>query len=325
MSRDRFQELQGQSQGGYGGGYSAGNSNQWSGYQASPHEQRIEMNNFGYNSGAAGGMNTDNEFFGLVDKITEQMSQVDQRIQQISQLHEQALNATSESKHTQAASDRDRLVGDTNSVITEIKRDLQRIDQVLQSSQNDPSVSKSQHVARASRQQGLAKKFSEQIQRYRQMEHQYSQRNKERLERQYRIARPDATESEIANAIENDQAGQVFAQSVMQTSRVGEARRVLRDVEERQADIRKIEQTINELAQMFSEVSEMVNRQQEMIDNIESAVEDTHVHVETARQEVDKAIVFRKKSRKRLWCILALVVILIIIIVLIIYFTVIKK
>ncbi|ORX68633.1 t-SNARE [Linderina pennispora] len=315
MSRDRFQELQGQSQGGYGGGYNAGNSNQWSGYQASPHEQRIEMNNFGYNNGAAGGMNTDNEFFGLVDKITEQMSQVDQRIQQISQLHEQALNATSESKHTQAASDRDRLVGDTNAMITEIKRDLQRIDQVLQSSQNDPSVSKSQHVARASRQQGLAKKFSEQIQRYRQMEHHASTG----------LPRPDATDAEIADAIESDQAGQVFAQSVMQTSRVGEARRVLRDVEERQADIRKIEQTINELAQMFSEVSEMVNRQQEMIDNIESAVEDTHVHVETARQEVDKAIVFRKKSRKRLWCILALVVILIIIIVLIVYFTVIKK
>ncbi|KAJ1944972.1 hypothetical protein FBU59_002448 [Linderina macrospora] len=253
------------------------------------------------------------------------MSQVDQRIQQISQLHEQALNATSESKHTQAASDRDRLVADTNAVITEIKGDLQRIDQVLRSSQNDPSVSKSQHVARASRQQGLAKKFSEQIQRYRQMEHQYSQRNKERLERQYRIARPDATDSEIANAIENDQAGQVFAQTVMQSSRVGEARRVMRDVEERQADIRKIEQTINELAQMFGEVSEMVNRQQEMIDNIENAVEDTHVQVQSARQEVDKAIVFRKKSRKRLWCILALVLILIAVIVLIVYFTVIKK
>ncbi|KAI8325584.1 t-SNARE [Martensiomyces pterosporus] len=253
------------------------------------------------------------------------MSQVDQRILQIGQLHEQALNATSDARHTQVAKDRDRMVAETNQQIASIKRDLQQIDQVLQRSARDPSVSKSQQAARASRQQGLAKKFSDQLQRYRQMENDFSRRNRERLERQYRIARPDASEQEIQNAIESDQAGQVFAQSVMQSNRVGEARRVLRDVEERQADIKKIEKTISELAQMFVEVSDMVNRQQEMIDNIDQAVEDAHVQVTAAHGEVKTAIVHRKKSRKRLWCILILVLILIIIIIIIIYFTVIKK
>ncbi|KAJ1933766.1 hypothetical protein FBU59_005922, partial [Linderina macrospora] len=259
---------------------------------------------------------SDSDFFGMIDNITGQMTEVDQRISDIAQLHEQALNATSEQRHKQVSMDRDRLVADTNAVITDIKRSLQTVDRLLQ--QSDPSVSKSQKVARASRQQGLAKKFSEQIQGYRQMEHQYSQRNKERLERQYRIARPDATDEEIASAIENDQVGQVFAQTVMQSSRVGEARRVMRDVEERQADIQKIEKTINELAQMFLEVAEMAERQQEMLDTIDNAVEETHGNVDMAKNEVDTAIVRRIKSRRRLRIILALVILLIAIIVVIV-------
>ncbi|KAI8325582.1 t-SNARE, partial [Martensiomyces pterosporus] len=244
----------------------------------------------------------------------EQMTQVDERIGQIAHLHEQALTATSESKHSMISRDRDQLVSDTNALIAEIKQNLD----VLERTFDDPTVSKSQRIARASHQQSLAKRFSEQLQRYRQMEYQYSQRNRERLERQYRIARPDATDEEIKNAVENDQAGQVFAQSVMQSSRVGEARRVLRDVEERQADIKKIEKTIGELAEMFVEVSDMVNRQQEMIDNIESAVEETQGNVETAHKEVKNAIVYRLKARKKIWIILLLLIIIIVIIVVVV-------
>ncbi|KAJ1957820.1 hypothetical protein EC988_000637 [Linderina pennispora] len=296
MGRDRFSELQGDVP--PTGAYTEG-------YQMQPSSQFA----------STGGI-SDTDFFGMIDSITGQMAEVDRRISDIAQLHEQALNATSEQRHAQVSRDRDQLVADTNAVITDIKRSLQTVDRVLQ--QSDPSVSKSQKVARTSRQQGLARKFSEQLQRYRQMEHQYSQRNKERLERQYRIARPDATDAEIADAIESDQAGQVFAQSIMQTSRVGEARRVLRDVEERQADIQKIERTIEELAQMFLEVAEMAERQQEMLDTIDNAVEETHGHVEMAKTEVDTAIDRRIKSRRRLRIILALVTLIIAIIVVIV-------
>ncbi|KAJ1961657.1 hypothetical protein GGI12_003126 [Dipsacomyces acuminosporus] len=298
MSRDRFQELQ---------GYNA------------PADTAIELG--AVDASQINSSYPDGQFFHLLDTTKEQMAQVDQRIGQISHLHEQALGATSESRHSTIARDRDQLVSDTNALIAEIKQNLE----VLERTFDDPSVSKSQRVARASQQQSLAQKFSDQLQRYRQMEYQYSQRNRERLERQYKIAKPDATDEEIKEAVENDQAGKVFAQSVLRSSRVGEARRVLRDVEERQADIRKIEKTISELAQMFIEVSDMVNRQQEMIDSIEAAVEDTHGHVETAHKEVKKAIVFRIKSRKRIWIIIILLLILIAIIVIIVYFTAIKK
>ncbi|KAJ1834813.1 hypothetical protein LPJ63_001628 [Coemansia sp. RSA 2711] len=304
MGRDRFEELQG-----YGG----------------RDDTAIEMGAFdarhaGYGNAGNSGY-ADGQFFKLLDSTKAQMEAVDENIKQIAYWHEQALEATSENKYHQIIFDRDNLVSETNGLISEVKQSLDSLAQAV----NDPSISKSQRIAQATRQQSLAKKFSELLQHYHQMEYQFSKRNRDRLARQYRIARPNATDEEVAAAIDNDQASQVFAQSVMSSSRQDAARRVLRDVEERQADIKKIDQTISRLAEMFVEVSEMVNRQQEAIDTIESAVEDTHGHVESAQKEVKQAIVYRIKARKKIWIALLLLIIIIVIVVVIIYFTVIKK
>ncbi|KAJ2219939.1 hypothetical protein GGF40_002878 [Coemansia sp. RSA 1286] len=301
MGRDRFNELQGYSD---------------------REDTAIEMSHVGQGYGNGGGAGDPaGQFFYLLDNATKQMANVDANIDQIASFHEQALNAASESRYRQIATQRDQLVEETNSMVSGIKQSLD----VLARTVDDPNIPKPQRVAQASRQQNLARKFSEQLQRYRQMEYRYSQRNRERFERQYRIARPEATDEEITDAINSDQAGQVFAQAVMQSNRLGEARRVLRDVEERQVDIQKIEKTINELAEMFVEVNDMVNRQQDMIDNIESAVEATHGNVDIGNTETKKAIVNRIKARKKLWIILLLSIVLIVVIIIIIYFTVIKK
>ncbi|KAJ2829136.1 hypothetical protein GGI24_002213 [Coemansia furcata] len=295
MSRDRFNELQGYSD---------------------REDTAIEMGPLD-TSQAAG----DDRFFNMLDGVVSQMSQIDEHIERIANLHKQALTVTSESKYRQISSDHDQLVADTNGIIAGVKQNLE----ILARTADDPTSSKDQRVLHVTRQQTQAKKFSEQLQRYRQIEYQYSQRNREQLERQYRIARPDASDEEVAKAIGSDQAGQVFAQSVMHSNRLGDARRVLRDVEERQADIKKIDNTIGELAQMFVEVSEMVNRQQEVIDSIDTAVEDTHVNVVDGQKEVNTAIVLRIKARKKLWIILFVSIIIIVVIIIIVYFTVIKK
>ncbi|KAJ2777197.1 hypothetical protein H4R18_005277 [Coemansia javaensis] len=306
MGRDRFNDLQ--------GGYDA------------REDTAIELGAFdarhtGYDNGGGGGGEPGGQFFMQLDAVNDQMEVVKENIKRIGYWHEQALEATSDSQYHQIIFDRDALVAETNGLISEVKQSLDGLAQAV----NNTSIPKSQRAAQATRQQNAAKKFSELLQQYHQMEYQYSKRNRERLARQYRIARPDATDAEVDSAIDSDQAAQVFAQSVMNSSRQYEARRVLRDVEERQADIKKIEQTITKLAEMFVEVSEMVNRQQETIDSIEDAVEDTHGNVEHAQKEVKSAIVYRIKARKKMWIAILILIILIVIIVVIIYFTVIKK
>ncbi|KAJ2332525.1 hypothetical protein GGH91_006156, partial [Coemansia sp. RSA 2671] len=210
MSRDRFNELQ----------YYNRFDQRPFGY-SDREDTAIELGPLDNGQVVGGGGYPDGRFFNLLDGVVRQMSQIDEHIGLIANLHEQALAVTSESKYRQISSDRDQLVADTNGMIAGVKQNLE----ILARTADDPTIPKEQRVLHATRQQTQAKKFSEQLQRYRQMEYQYSQRNRERLERQYRIARPDASDEEVASAIDSDQAGQVFAQSVMHSSRIGDARR----------------------------------------------------------------------------------------------------
>jgi len=57
-------------------------------------------------------------------------------------------------------------------------------------------------------------KFLEAIQGYQTVEQQHRQKYKQRLERQYKIVKPDATPEEIRAVVEDDNGGQVFSQAV---------------------------------------------------------------------------------------------------------------
>jgi syntaxin 1B/2/3 len=57
-------------------------------------------------------------------------------------------------------------------------------------------------------------KFVEAIQNYQTVEQQYRQKYRQRLERQYKIVKPDATPEEIRAVVEDDNGGQVFSQAV---------------------------------------------------------------------------------------------------------------
>ncbi|KAJ1882121.1 hypothetical protein LPJ71_010184, partial [Coemansia sp. S17] len=74
-----------------------------------------------------------------IDRITDQMSQVDQQIGEIRSLHERALVATNESRHKEAALERDDKVAATNSMISEIKENLKETADVCKRSKHDPS------------------------------------------------------------------------------------------------------------------------------------------------------------------------------------------
>ena len=57
---------------------------------------------------------------------------------------------------------------------------------------------------------------------------------------------------------------------LLNSNRYGAARGAFREVQERHAEIQKIERTITELAQMFQEMSMLVEQQDETIVNVET-------------------------------------------------------
>ncbi|OMH79865.1 Syntaxin-like protein psy1 [Zancudomyces culisetae] len=237
-------------------------------------------------------------------------------IQRLNALHEKVINSINDSSYKDVVAERDALDRKTMKLIEAIKADLKQ----MNTAANDRNLTKSQKATRLGRQQGLTKGLGDVIQNYQQTKHQMSQRNRQKLKRQYMIANPEATSEEADEAIASDRADNVFAQKIMNSSRVTNARMVLREVEERQKDIARLERTIVELSEMFNEINMMVEKQQEMIDVVEAAAEETNANTQYAAVEVDKAIVSRRSSRKKLWCLFIFFLIVLIVLGIVLYF-----
>jgi syntaxin 1B/2/3 len=66
--------------------------------------------------------------------------------------------------------------------------------------------------------------------------------------------KPDATPEEVKAVVNDESGGQIFSQALMNSNRYGESRAAYREVQERHADIQRIERTLGELAQLFNDV-----------------------------------------------------------------------
>ena len=69
----------------------------------------------------------------------------------------------------------------------------------------------------------VEKRLRKAIQTYQEKESAYHQDMRERVERQFRIVRPDATEEEVRRAVEDSSNAQVFSQALMRNNRQAQA------------------------------------------------------------------------------------------------------
>ncbi|KAI9596814.1 t-SNARE [Syncephalis fuscata] len=269
--------------------------------------------------GQMSGQSSMDQFFQEIQYIQDSLGQIQTSVARIEELHQQSLNELSLNVYSkrliELSQEMDYHVSETRKLMMEIKGRIKAIEianQKVPSSSGDLQIRKSQCAQ-------LKRKFLDAVQRYQQVEQQFRQKYRERMERQYRIVCPNATQAEVDAALDSNTGNQLFAQELLQSTRHGEAKRALREVQERHEDIRRIEQTILELHTLFQEMQTLVESQGQMIDSIENNVTNAANYTETAVKHIDTAIVHRKSARKRMWCLITLLLILIIIIIVVVY------
>ncbi|RKP05944.1 t-SNARE, partial [Thamnocephalis sphaerospora] len=250
-----------------------------------------------------------------VQYVQDTIGQIQNNVGRIEELHGRSLVNISDDQSTQITQQMDRVVDETRRCILDVKGRIKAIEianQKVPASSGDLQMRKTQCGQ-------LKKKFMDVVQRYQQVEQQFRQKYRERMERQFRIVRPNATQEEVDAALDANDGSQLFAQELVATTRYGEAKRALREVQERHEDIKRIEKTILELHALFQEMQTLVESQGEMIDSIENNVSNAANYTETAVKHIDTAIVHRKNARKRTWCLIALAIVLVIVIIVVVY------
>jgi syntaxin 1B/2/3 len=139
------------------------------------------------------------------------------------------------------------------------------------------------------------------IRRFQRLESQFRKKTTEGMERQYRIARPDMSEAEIKDAVQNDTGGQIFQQALMQSGRQRQAGAVLQNVRARHEELQKIEQQMIELAQLFQDMDTLVVQQEVAIAQIEQKGEEVVEHLDKGNEELVVAVKSAKAARKKKW------------------------
>ncbi|KAF7295027.1 Aspartate aminotransferase [Mycena indigotica] len=157
-------------------------------------------------------------------------------------------------------------------------------------------------------------KFVEAIQTYQTVEQQYRTKYKQRMERQFKIVKPDASPEEVRAVVNDDSGGQIFSQALLNSNRYGESRAAYREVQERHEDIKRIERTLGELAQLFNDMSVLVEQQEETINVIETQAAAVEKDTEAGLQYTEKAVESARGARRKRWICFWICLVLLIII-----------
>ncbi|KAF9373521.1 Plasma membrane t-SNARE, secretory vesicle fusion [Podila verticillata] len=273
---------------------------------------RIEMNAVpSSNSGS-----DMNAFFSEVTSIQEDIAKVESNINKIEELHDISLNGVAtDDQSSRTNRQLESITADTTQLSNRIKKRIKDIELANLRLANSPDIQ-----LRRTQAASLKDKFLKTLRRYQQSESESRKRYQGRMERQYKIVKPDASPQEIQQVMESDNQ-QIFAQSVLQSTRYGDANRALREVQSRHDDIKKIEKTILELHQLFIDMETLVTEQAVVMNTIEENTQQTDVHLETGNKEVDVAIVNARGARRKKWICLFITLIILIIVGIIIYTT----
>lgn len=236
------------------------------------------------------------DFYAEVSSIQDGIAEFSANVARISELHSRSLNSTDESVSRQNAALLDDLGLQTRRLSTSLKERIQALDAKALPRPQDARVQKNQIGL-------LRSKFVEVLQNYQTVERDYRARYRQRVERQFKIVKPDATQEEV-NAVVDDVGGggdQIFSQALSSSTRYGESRAAYREVQDRHEDIRRIERTLVEVAQLISDMDVLVTQQGETIDEAERKGQDIENDMNRGVQHTEKAVEHARSARRKRW------------------------
>ena len=227
--------------------------------------------------------------------IDKSINTIDQNLNQMRMFQQRTLDDADSS----AGSNSNRQLDSLSTETMALYRSLTERVRMVKSNPDSNLPKNSPQVQRVDR------RLKEAIRAYQTNESEFRKKTQDQMARQYRIVRPDADEAEVQAAVQDPTGGQVFQQALMQSNRRGQAQSVLSAVQDRQAQLQKIEQQLIELAQLFQDMDTLVVQQEAAVTNIEQKAEETVDNFDKGNQEVETAIgTARATRKKKWWCLL---------------------
>ncbi|KAL8708617.1 MAG: hypothetical protein Q9220_006553 [cf. Caloplaca sp. 1 TL-2023] len=258
-------------------------------------------------NGGAGGRDP-NAILNECREIDRGIDSIERNLERLRFLQNRSIDDVDASQNTATNRELDALSSDTMTLYRSFGQRLKVIKGMKESGdpRNSPQVGR------------VDRKLKGAINEYQQVDSEFRKKLSAQMERQYRIVRPDASDAEVREAVEDTSNNQVFSQALMQSNRRGQAQSALRAVQGRHEAIQKIERQMIELAQLFQDVDAAIVEQEAPVQQIEKQAEQTHENIQGGNKHLDGAIVKARAIRRKKWICLGLVVAIIAIVVVVV-------
>ncbi len=223
--------------------------------------------------------------------IDRGIDQIEQNLNQLRMLQDRSLNEA-DTSGSSTSRQLDSLASETMDMYRQLTERVRQVKSQREAQQpkNAPQVGR------------VDRRLKQAIQSFQQVESAFRKKTQDQMARQYRIVRPEASESEVRSVVEDTSSGsQVFQQAMMQSDRRGQARAVLSAVQDRHAALMKIEQQMVELAQLFQDMDTLVVQQEVQVTQIEQKGEEVVENLDKGNEEIAVAVTTAKKTRKKKW------------------------
>ncbi|KAI9799906.1 MAG: Plasma membrane t-SNARE, secretory vesicle fusion [Piccolia ochrophora] len=249
-------------------------------------------------------------------EIDRGLDAIDDKLEQVKRLQQQSLSSADASGNTGLNRDLENASNGT----MDLYRNLGARIKQIKSQPESGSPKNAPQVGRVDRRLKAA------INKYQTLDRDYRRQLQAAFERQYRIVRPDASDAEVREAVEDTSNNQIFSQALLQSDRRGQAQTTIQNVKNRHEAIQKIERDMIELAQLFQDMEALVVQQEPAVAQIEQKGEQVTEDVGRANTEISGAIEkARSRNRKKWWCLLIVLLIIIVIVVVAVVVTLVNK
>lgn len=243
----------------------------------------------------------------LYEPIKQRLEKIQRNVTLVDDLKNKDRQASVPSVKKEIMAELDTIMSETTRDGAFIKNALDQIKE--ENSKFDPNSAKTQ--MRTNLYQTHIRRFHQVMNSYNSASHEFKQHLQDTTRRQLGFVNTNLKPEEIEKIVESGRpADDVIKQHLMSDPMLD----IVNDVEERHADIMKLEQQVLEVYELFRDLATLVDLQQESLDVIEYRVANAKAYSEKAEIELITAEKYQTKARKRKCCLVILLLVVLVVI-----------
>jgi len=278
-------------------------------------EESIEMTKSSSNSR----VNTMKIFYEEVDEVRRNINTVVNATDQIDNLNDQLLSATTEKQEKELAFQLRIVVDEANKSAKSAKNALDRLKKENADPETKNKINDTDLRVRGNVCATLLRKFVEEMKQYQKAQFKYKTDLKTKAKRQIKIFKEDVTDEEVDEIIQGGGRQQYFQQQILAGGVNDDIKTMHAQVTGKYEDIVKIEKSIKELAQMFYDMAVLTDQQGELLDQISFNVQNAVDYTDAGCENLVKGLDYAKEARKKEMMIVGIVVVIIVILCFVIF------